>query len=144
MPYWHIDDVMDRMERYKMQRDYKPDTFSYTFWNLSDEKILRKIEFYNQHLFSQFRTLLGIKKLRYRDIFIKDVVNFWKIFGLHKKSQFFYYQSLYKKEWESRKQRKLCFKAVKEELLPIAWHPSRHWDWCMPEDEKKEISKLWS
>ena len=25
----------------------------------------------------------------------------------------------------------------KEELLPIAWHPSRHWDWCMSEDEKR-------
>ena len=26
----------------------------------------------------------------------------------------------------------------KEELLPIAWHPNRVMDWCVPEDEKKE------
>ena len=31
---------------------------------------------------------------------------------------------------------------IKKELMPIAWHPSRHWDWCMPEDEKKETEKL--
>ena len=22
--------------------------------------------------------------------------------------------------------------------MPIAWYPSRWWDWCVPEDEKKE------
>ena len=27
---------------------------------------------------------------------------------------------------------------IKEELMPIAWHPSRWWDWCMSEEEKKE------
>ena len=27
--------------------------------------------------------------------------------------------------------------------MPIAWHPSRYWDWCMPEDEKQETEKLW-
>ena len=29
------------------------------------------------------------------------------------------------------------YKELKEELLPIAWYPSRYWDWCIPEDEKK-------
>ena len=33
---------------------------------------------------------------------------------------------------------------IKKELMSIAWHPSRHWDWCMPEDEKKETEKLWA
>ena len=32
---------------------------------------------------------------------------------------------------------------LNEELLPIAWHPSRYWDWCVPEDDKKETEKLW-
>ena len=32
---------------------------------------------------------------------------------------------------------------IKEVLLPIAWHPSRYLDWCVPEDEKEEIGKLW-
>ena len=26
---------------------------------------------------------------------------------------------------------------LKEELMPIAWHPNRVKDWCMPEDEKR-------
>ena len=33
--------------------------------------------------------------------------------------------------------------SVKKELMPIAWHPSRHSDWCVSEDEKKEIEKMW-
>ena len=31
----------------------------------------------------------------------------------------------------------------KEELLPTAWHPPRRWNWCVPEDEKKQMEKLW-
>ena len=31
---------------------------------------------------------------------------------------------------------------IKDELMSIAWHPSRWWDWCVPEDEKKETGKL--
>ena len=23
---------------------------------------------------------------------------------------------------------------IKEELIPITWHPDRYWDWCVPED----------
>ena len=33
--------------------------------------------------------------------------------------------------------------SIKEKLLPIAWHQSRYWDWCVPEDEKQGIKKLW-
>ena len=25
-----------------------------------------------------------------------------------------------------------------KELLPVAWHPTRMWDWYMSKDEKKE------
>ena len=25
--------------------------------------------------------------------------------------------------------------------MPIAWYPSRYWDWCMSEDEKKKRQK---
>ena len=32
--------------------------------------------------------------------------------------------------------------SIKEELMPIARHPSRWWDWCVPEDEKQETEKL--
>ena len=40
--------------------------------------------------------------------------------------------------YEKRKAQKL---KTKHELAPIAWHPSRWWDWCIPEDEKQEIEK---
>ena len=33
---------------------------------------------------------------------------------------------------------------IKEELLSIAWHPSRYWAWCMSEDEKSDAEKLWA
>ena len=32
---------------------------------------------------------------------------------------------------------------IKEELIPVTWHPSRWWDWCMPEDGGKKTEKLW-
>ena len=31
--------------------------------------------------------------------------------------------------------------SIKEELMPIVWHSSRYWDWCMSEDEKKKRQK---
>ena len=30
-------------------------------------------------------------------------------------------------------------KELSEKLMPVALHPSRWWDWCVSEDEKKEI-----
>ena len=35
------------------------------------------------------------------------------------------------------------FKTLHEEVIQIAWHPDRYWNWCISEDEKKEIEKLW-
>ena len=35
--------------------------------------------------------------------------------------------------------RKALKKELNEELMPVAWHPKRWWDWCLPEDEKKDI-----
>ena len=32
---------------------------------------------------------------------------------------------------------------IKEELMPIIWHSYRWCDQCIPEDDKKEIEKLW-
>ena len=47
--------------------------------------------------------------------------------------------------WRNVYQKRKAKKAsIKEELMPIAWHPSRYWDWCMSEDEKKETEKLWA
>ena len=47
-------------------------------------------------------------------------------------------------EWYSGyKKQKAQKVSIKEELLPVAWHPSRYWDWWMSEDEKQQIEKLW-
>ena len=47
-------------------------------------------------------------------------------------------------EWyDGYKKRKAQKASIKEQLLPIAWHPSRYWDSCVPEDEKKKTEKLW-
>ena len=41
-------------------------------------------------------------------------------------------------EWYEGYQKRKAQKAqIKKELMPIACHPSRYWDWCMSEDEKK-------
>ena len=40
-------------------------------------------------------------------------------------------------------QRKTHKAEIKDELLPVAWHPDRYWDWCVDEEEKREISKRW-
>ena len=45
---------------------------------------------------------------------------------------------------EGYKIRKVQKSQIKKELMPVAWHPSWHWDWCMSEDEKKETEKLWT
>ena len=49
-------------------------------------------------------------------------------------------------EWhdeEDHQKRRAQKASIKEELMPIAWHPSRYWDWCMPEDEKRDTEALW-
>ena len=35
-------------------------------------------------------------------------------------------------------------KKIDEKLMPVAWHPKRWWDWCFPEDEKKEIDTIFT
>ena len=41
-------------------------------------------------------------------------------------------------EWYEGYQKRKAQKAqIKEELMPIAWHPDRVMDWCMSEDEKE-------
>ena len=41
-------------------------------------------------------------------------------------------------EWFEGYQKRKAQKAqIKEELMPIAWHPDRVTDWCMSEDKKR-------
>ena len=54
----------------------------------------------------------------------------------------YYYNNNYVIWYEGYKRRKAQKAKIKDELIPIAWHLSRHWDWCMSEDEKRETEKL--
>ena len=38
--------------------------------------------------------------------------------------------------WNRFKQHKAFKKEVSKELIPVAWHPTSWWDWCVPEDKK--------
>ena len=44
--------------------------------------------------------------------------------------------------YEGYKKRKAQKASIKDELIPIAWHLLRWWDWCVPEDEKKRNKKI--
>ena len=46
--------------------------------------------------------------------------------------------------YDGYQKRRVQKASIKEGLMPIAWHPSRWWDWCVHEDEKKEKEKLWA
>ena len=42
-------------------------------------------------------------------------------------------------EWyDGYKKQKAQKALIKDKLMPITWYPSRWWNWCVPEDEKKE------
>ena len=28
--------------------------------------------------------------------------------------------------------------------MPTTWHPTRWWDWCLPEDKKKETDPIFT
>ena len=43
-------------------------------------------------------------------------------------------------KFEKRKEPK---KKTSEELMPVVWHPNRWWNFCAPEDEKKEITNFY-
>ena len=48
-------------------------------------------------------------------------------------------------EWyDGYKKRKAQKAKIEGELMSVAWHPSRWWDWYLDEDEKKEAGKLWA
>ena len=47
------------------------------------------------------------------------------------------------KWYEGYQKHKVQKAQIKKELMPIAWHQSRWWDCCVPQDEKKETEKLW-
>ena len=48
-------------------------------------------------------------------------------------------------EWYNEYKKHKAQKAeIKEASMPIAWHPSRCWDWGIPEDKKERIKELFT
>ena len=47
------------------------------------------------------------------------------------------------KEIHEHYHKKKCYRKIWDELLPIAWHPDRWWDWCVSEDERDLARKAW-
>ena len=46
-------------------------------------------------------------------------------------------------DWHIKfEKRKALKKELNEGLMPVAWHQIRWWDWCMSENEKKEIDPM--
>ena len=54
--------------------------------------------------------------------------------------QLFIQRALYNKQTEC----KAFKKDITKELMLVAWHPTRWWDWCLPEDEKKEAEPIFT
>ena len=46
--------------------------------------------------------------------------------------------------YEGYKRRRAQKAQNKKELMPVTWHPSRYWDWCMRKDGKRDIKALWA
>ena len=46
------------------------------------------------------------------------------------------------KWYDGYKKRKAQKTSIKEEFLSIDWYPSRYWDWCISEDEKRDTEAL--
>ena len=42
------------------------------------------------------------------------------------------------------KQYKSCKKDISKKLMPVAFHLSRGWDWCLPEDEKRDENTIFT
>ena len=38
---------------------------------------------------------------------------------------------------DAYRKRKTQKAKIKEELIPVAWHPDRWWDWYVPEHKKR-------
>ena len=80
------------------------------------------------------------------DWFVKcEELNLWHDYLYHNNDRFVcFYHNKYDRfiKWCNGYQKRKAQKAkIKEELMPIAWHASRWWDWCVPENKKKKRQK---
>ena len=45
--------------------------------------------------------------------------------------------------WQNKFKKRKEQKKISGELMPIAWHPRKQWNFCMP-DEEKEIEPIFT
>ena len=126
-------------------------------WLTEIPEIVRKYQFLLDHVADQYKTpKMCDDAVRRNPYLLKHVPNYFKTQEMCEKTVENEPYSL-KFVPDHFKMQEICDKAVRDdssslqfvpdwfeliELLPIAWHPSRYWDWCMSEDEKKETGKL--
>ena len=130
--------------------EYVPDHFNTE--EMCDEAVRRRpctIEFIPDHFKTQEMCDKAVKddtsSLQFLpDCFItRGWVNMWYD-NYYDDDYYDDYEDKFFKWFDGYKKLKVRRASIKEELLPIAWHPSRHWDWCMSEEEKKDTEKLWA
>ena len=94
-------------------------------------------EFVPDHLNTQKMSKEAVEKYLYNLIFVSDR------FVTQEQVKLWHDDASYCNNdkpigWYDGHQKRKAEKAkIKEELMPITWHPSRWWVWCVPEDEKK-------
>ena len=45
--------------------------------------------------------------------------------------------------WHGKfEKRKVLKKDLNEEIMPMAWHPKKWWDFCVSGDEKKKVAPI--
>ena len=47
-------------------------------------------------------------------------------------------------EANKRIHKRIFLNEIKEELIPVTWHPDRYLDWCVDTDELKFLEQLWA
>ena len=108
------------------------------------KKYPRALKFVPDHLKTQEMCERVVKKYLRAPEFVPDwlvaqeQVKIWHGYDDYHKDNYLI------KWYEGYQKRKAQKVQIKKELMPIAWHPSRWWDWCVPKDEKKETGKLWA
>ena len=120
-----------------------PYAFEYVTDHFKTEKIckdvVRKESWSLEYVSDRFKTqeiLRSIKALREDHGYLIHVPEWFVV------SKKMWHQGLDDEEWyKGYKKRKAQKASIKEELIPIAWHPSRWYDCCISEDEKKETEK---
>ena len=78
----------------------------------------------------------------YRNILCFELNNMecdWDELRHHKHKYFFLLSGDLYKVMHKRK----YYKSLHSDLLPIAWHPERYLDWCIDEEEKRDLKVLW-